>query len=692
MFFGRWPIVAHDADLWYHLAAGRRLAETHSLPSVAWFSWLPDRAISDFYALFQIAVYATFELAGYAGLVVLRTGLFLVVATLVLATALRGAVTVRAQGIGALVATLVIFALLPRAVILRPHLVTYACLAAFLYLLEHEASWRWTPVVLFAIGLVQVNAHGVCYPVMLAVCGSYAATPLLERVRSRTPPSPEQRAVLLSSLVPMLSIFFSALGVSLLAIPFTPTRFARWYVSELAPVGTGLATAPLLSPQSAPILLALLCAAALIHRARLRELRLHHVLLLAAGVALLSRGLRFTHEFALLSLPILRLAASPRHGARGARSGKPAGTSREPAGSSRPWLAFAGGTVALLPAAAISMLLGAHRAWPFSPRGLPVGVARFLETQGDGGRVLNGPATGGYLEWALYGRYTIALDMDVPFVFSDEDFFAGMTWAHDADVFRRIVAEHSPDWLAVPLGNPELAEIVRGTSWTPVFVDDAAVLYVDASRHPEVAARFALRTIDPFALDEIVVSKLSPDARAPLRDEVDRLRSIDDRSVRVNSLGARLAMLDHDLPRAWLLASDIVRVYPERPEGHLLQGDVLFEKDPSKAREEFVRALARADERRVPLRKMRDCDHRLGNHARAYREGLDSVSGFPLDAGSQELYELGVLAMEAHQPSEARMWLRLALLRLPAGEAALGSKIATLLGGAAASGSAMPPR
>jgi hypothetical protein len=54
----RWPIVAVDTDLWYHLSAGRFIAQNHALPNDAFFSFLrPSPHWLDYYWLAQLLFY-----------------------------------------------------------------------------------------------------------------------------------------------------------------------------------------------------------------------------------------------------------------------------------------------------------------------------------------------------------------------------------------------------------------------------------------------------------------------------------------------------------------------------------------------------------------------------------------------------------------------------------------------------------
>ena len=80
-----------DSDLWYHLAGGRYLLETGTLYNPLTKSFLTEpRDFINYFWGFQATAYITWLLAGETGLIILKTGFFLICAFFTLRILLEG--------------------------------------------------------------------------------------------------------------------------------------------------------------------------------------------------------------------------------------------------------------------------------------------------------------------------------------------------------------------------------------------------------------------------------------------------------------------------------------------------------------------------------------------------------------------------------------------------------------------------
>ncbi len=364
----RWPIVAVDTDLWYHLNAGRQIAADGAIPTSAFFSFLrPSPDWLDYYWLTQLGLYGVHALGGPVALVLLRAVLAL--GTLGFALALlRTGRTPESLPWGAFVFTLAGLYVLERFTAIRPHAASYLLIAVFLYLLEsRRALWA-----LPGLAILWVNLHGIEYPVMGLILGAYLAEAFFARLGA----APETRAASPRALAPvllaMLCVLATPHGLALLATPFTEVSFAGQYIEELRPVDpaslfqlsqTGL----LITQTTLRSLLLLLAAVACLASLRRSTLRPAHLLLLAGGSVLLLRMQRFSIEFVLLALPLLgafrpptlALAAVPR------------------------WLAIGlAALLACLPFRYLAEVLDTRCTFPLCARELPDGAVAFLDRAG----------------------------------------------------------------------------------------------------------------------------------------------------------------------------------------------------------------------------------------------------------------------------------------------------------------------
>ena len=130
-----------------------------------------------------------------------------------------------------------------------------------------------------------------------------------------------------------------------------------------------------------------------------------------------------------------------------------------------------------------------------SSANLPAGVAAFLNRVDRGGKVLNDPNTGGYLQWMLYPKYKIFMDMEVPFLFTDEDMVTAVTMFGDRQVLSGVLARYEPDFITVRNNDRGFKRVMEEAfpHYTIVFFDDHEVLYVDSRKHPDLAREFELR-------------------------------------------------------------------------------------------------------------------------------------------------------------------------------------------------------
>jgi hypothetical protein len=165
LFMGMFSPAAYDSDFWWHLKTGQFLWQQHRLPVPDPFAYTTANASSAYQGepitryfnlthewLAQVWIYLAYALGGIPGVVVLRAALLTIFCGLV------GLVSYRRCGgffrslAAACAAAMVAMPFAQD----RPFLVTFACVAALLALLEYR-RWLW---LLPLIMLVWANAHG----------------------------------------------------------------------------------------------------------------------------------------------------------------------------------------------------------------------------------------------------------------------------------------------------------------------------------------------------------------------------------------------------------------------------------------------------------------------------------------------------------------------------------------------------
>lgn len=667
----RSPIVADDTDLWYHLAHGRFLFEHGEIPSTSYFSFIsPAKVWTDYYWLFQAGVYSIFSAGGYGGLLLWRSLLFAGF-LLTVAAFLRAGPRLAGPRLagphlicfGGILGFYLIHSF-HRFLQVRPHAVSYLFIALFLYVLEVKpAKVFWLPV----LAVLWTNFHGIEYPVLLLIAGAYVLEIWIRRFRDQRqdPPVPASREsikTLIALGLSMAAVFLTPHGAKLVKVPFVSTEYASAYIQEhrqpdwqelfsyrVTPDGPDFLTAFNLL-----LAMAILGAAGAAWRGRLR---LSHLLMLAGGLILLSKAVRLSQECALLALPLIRAFGADAAAVRWPRRSR----------------GIAAALAILALASPVAFLRGLmpdfRELYPLALRNLPHGIASFLNRVDAGGSVMNDPDVGGYLHWQLRPGYRTFMDMEIPFLFADEDLYEIASAFQDPKALHRFIDRYQPDFIAVPLASPDFPTRIAGhPRYVPVFFDDEEVLYVDRRRHPGVARDWALVRIDPFTFTGQRFSDLAAEDRRAVLAELQRISAVDPDLSAVNQATAILYNLDGRYELAVAPARRVIAKNPKLARGHAVLGDALLglgELDEAIAA--YRRAIRRSSEeveRGAIYKSLSLAYFRNDQIHDAYEAWRDGVGRFSVRATFDELFRLGVLAAAAGEPGDARKSFEFALLRL----------------------------
>lgn len=655
----RWPIVAVDTDLWYHLNAGRFIAAAHELPRTAFFSFVrPEPAWLDYYWLAQLVFYGVHSAAGYAGLVVLRAALALGTAGLVLAT-LRSGREREGWGWPAFVFTVVVLFLLPRFAPVRPHDFSYLAIAAFVYLLESRRGLLALP----ALALLWVNLHGIEYPVLGLILGAYLGEWSLARLGLMPNVTPPAVRAFAAAVVALACVLVTPHGFGLVTAPLTPLTFASQYIEELKPVELSTLLSFRLdgllvtreSLQTLVLVGGVVAALASLRRATLRPA---HLVLFLGGFFLLTRIQRFSAEFVLLAVPLLAACDARRIAAQAPRALR----------------VGAGVALAVLAFRHLYAAVELRCEWPLCTRQLAVGAAAFLSHEGAKGDVLNHPNDGGYLEWEIHPRQKIFADLQTPFLFSDRTIFVADQAFQDPTVLAALVAEYHPAFLLAPKVLRHFGSwIGRFPEYAPVFIDDTTVLYASAVSQAELVSRNRITAIDPFTLEV----KGGAESLARAAEELARMNRIHAAAGRLRVFEGALALERGDAEAALRIADEVTAAQSSRPEGYRLRGDALASRERfADAALAYETALANSDDPANASHKFQlesrlwACYSRTGRKAEAYRALRAAVGDlYRAAVGYQDLASLAAAALDAGHEAEGKTLFEFALAKTPASDA-----------------------
>jgi hypothetical protein len=408
LFYG---LQSDDTDTFYHLAAGRYMAEHGGVldREVSSFT-IPGRPWTNYSWLFQRLLYTSYRIAGVPGVLAVRSFFLVLVVNLLFVLIWRRS---RADPLTtAALALLGVGLVGQRALQVRPHLASYAALAALLLVMDGPLDRPWrSALAAFALCAAWANLHGIGYPVGLAAAAVFALAALVPRREPGGAPDerePKRRPLLLAACA--AGFLANPFGWRLLSAPLVATEAEA--MSQIGEMGR----------------LPLAAFAALGANLELRSTALVNVVVLgglallptwlAASAAsalgsfvlgfalLLFRGRRVVPELAILALPAIAGALAIR-----LARGRGKGLRR----------ALQVLTAYLLAAAVVTTWRDARSGLfePLSER-LPHGPVALLQRLGFDGHVFADATQSGFVSWMLPGA-RVFIDMRMPEPFSTQE-------------------------------------------------------------------------------------------------------------------------------------------------------------------------------------------------------------------------------------------------------------------------------
>jgi hypothetical protein len=440
----------YEPDLWWHLAQGRETVSGQLVRTNVFSFTFPDYRQQYTSWLFDVAAFGAWSVAGSVGIQLLQTALL----ALTLAF-LFGACRIRAPSWSAAAVLLLgVFVLEPRA-IPRPHLVSFAGMAACALVIERAVATRSARPLAWAVPVVALwsNLHVECVFGVLLMTIVAVAELVWPRALSRRDAF---HAVLMAG----------ACGAAALANPYGWGLLAYLYENLSVPQILAIAELrPAYLPDYRAFYLYLgVLAVALLSSPR--DLRLWEV---AAPIVFATLGvmhLRLTPLVLLVTAPLVaaRLVALQKRGIDRRAIVITA--------------LVAGLAVSRIPPLVIvaNVRAGDHAVEP--PQFFSRAAIAFIVREGLEGPVFNSHNLGGYLAWELYPRVRIFQDSRLQ-AYPSEHFRTIIEASALQREWNALIA--TVDWavLSVPRPN-QLSGAGRFPEgeWRSVFKDDAVEIVV----------------------------------------------------------------------------------------------------------------------------------------------------------------------------------------------------------------------
>jgi len=293
---------------------------------------------------------------------------------------------------------------------------------------------------------------------------------------------------------------------------------------------------------------------------------------------------------------------------------------------------------------------------------------------------LNHPNVGGYLQWVLYPKYRIFMDMEVPFLFTDEDMLTAKHMFTDKVVFEKVISRYDPSFITVPFQFSCFKDLISHYSqYQLLFFDDVEVLYVNKNHFPRIAQEYQFRAVEPFTLLNETIQYINRiNNIEPLLAELKRVFDIYNESSIVNQSLTMLFMRMGEYEKALSHGDIFVRNYPESYAGYLLKAEALEKLERfSEAVHQYSLALKRKDSPEIH-RRIGLAYFKQGEYRKAYNTLVKFLNIYSPDTTYRELYYLIVAALKSNKLKEATLFFSYAYQGIPPNDTAWIEKYETL--------------
>ncbi|MFT7218502.1 MAG: tetratricopeptide (TPR) repeat protein [Candidatus Azotimanducaceae bacterium] len=471
-----------DSDLWYHLTGGKYLLDEGRLynPFVNSYLTPPQQPYTNYFWGFQLAAYMIWSAAGEFGLIVVKAGCFLAAGLFTTKIILRDQAYRYASVLQLLVIATVLAILCARGFSLRPHVVSYLFIPLFIFILAYRPK-LYPLLPLFTI--LWVNFHGVEWVVGALICGAYFLQRLSDFWQSEDR-DPETLKPLWWIAACLPAILINPNHFGLILTPFLHDAGLKLFISELRPfsfeASAGLYSG--ISRNALVFFLMLFAANSLLVCLPRASKHLAEILLATGGLILLMIAMRFVWEWALLTTPLIASGLRIQKG---------------------PELSGRTASFLVLTLGALSWTFWPHvvQGWqhyPYDKHSLPYGTHRFIESKDIQGKFAVAPSYAGFTEFELSPDIKIHMDMQFP-PFTSVNFQELSAAFYSKSGLQTYVAKYEPDLFGIRKSNTAFdLSNASELGYKPVFFDQHLVLFINASKYPELTREYELQAIDPF--------------------------------------------------------------------------------------------------------------------------------------------------------------------------------------------------
>jgi len=538
------PIQMGDTDMWYHLNGGRYFLETGNIPNIPFFSFIAEgREWTNYFWGFQTLIYSIYSVGGYPALIVFKALLVLISVIFVTRIITNTVNNKEISSAQLVMLALVVFVLVTRATQVRPHLISYTMIPAFIYILYYRP--KYIPVLPF-LTIIWVNLHGVEWPVGAVIAGGFIIERLYDYSKHNDKRALTQIAWVSLCLPAML---INPNGMDIFFVPFKIPDDINLFIIELRDVS--IYTTNLISNRGALLLLFIFSFISIFILGFKHTLKLGQLIMALSGMALLLKGQRFVWEWLLLSLPLFSAASQQIF--------------TQPVFKNKRLIASISIIfILLIPAIGWLSLIQNFKQYPYNTTQLPTATTDFIKFSGIKGSYVAPSNYGGYVQWELYPDILIHSDMEFP-PFDAMSYYELTNTYKSKEGLEYILTKYNPDFISVERNNAFFQGLAKNSEiLTPISFDERLALYINNKKHPGLADKFRLTAINPFKLhgsDKNLKEEIN---------ELNKLLIISPNNLTLLVTVSIKLILAKEYKQALTHAEKLLNLYPRKKHSHFL--------------------------------------------------------------------------------------------------------------------------
>jgi len=645
------PIIVTDTDMWYHLNGGRYFWETGTVSSSTFFSFIePEKYRTNYFWGFQALSFKIYDLFGYQGLIVLKTSLVLVSGFFVSKIILGENKFKAANIFQLLVIALAIYLISLRGNIVRPHLISYALIPIFIYILLHR------PKYIFALPVLTViwaNFHGVEWPVGALISGAFFLQ-FIQNFRETGDKKYITYALWTLSCLP--AILVNPYGYNIFLAPFSIDPDTYLFISELKETtiftSTLITDYPSISQGGIIFLLFTISLYAIFMLWIKQKLTLVHVLLSIGAMTLLFKGQRFIWEWLFLSTPLFWSACTLIF-------------ENNPIKHKHATISFIVSLALISPFAIWAKKSFTFNDYPYDYTQSPTPTTEFIKQLGVKGKYMAPASLAGYIQWELYPDLLIHSDMEFP-PFSGIDFLESLKSMTSETGLAHVIEKYNPDYFGVYLSVTQFPDFVEATdTFTLISFDDHLALYINKKKHPELAAKHEIKHINPFN----IYSSVHEDDLSPYIKELQALIKFNKHSETTLTALISYLIVNKQYTEALEYINVLKNTYATNPNVLFLQGQAHENlRQYEQAIQTYTEALSGPTNtlHKVMHTYLADSHYQMENYSEAYKHYKYDFNPFLKNESPKRYYAFSYSALIVGDVKRAKRLLTYMLMQYSA--------------------------